>query len=191
MPHHRSSRVSTTTRRRQPWIVVHSSRTPASPASWPPASHRPCMRRPPSAGAWHRASRSRWTRMFGGAEVFAKAVQGDVGRQVRDLRACGRRTDARVRRGRWRAATASVEMAHTAPYYFFGKDETFALGCAIPFGLNSRQMTAWMYRGQRPEADARVLRQVQHHQLPRRQHGRADGRLVPQGDQVRRRTSRA
>lgn len=42
---------------------------------------------------------------------------------------------------------ATVEMAHTAPYYFFGKDETFALGCAIPFGLNSRQMTAWMYQG--------------------------------------------
>ena len=41
----------------------------------------------------------------------------------------------------------SVEVAHTAPYYFFGKDETFALGCAIPFGLNSRQMTAWMFEG--------------------------------------------
>ena len=41
----------------------------------------------------------------------------------------------------------SIEIAHTAPYYFFGKDETFALGTAIPFGLNSRQMTAWMYEG--------------------------------------------
>ncbi len=41
----------------------------------------------------------------------------------------------------------TIEAAHTAPYYFFGKDETFALGCAIPFGLNSRQMTAWMYEG--------------------------------------------
>jgi TRAP-type mannitol/chloroaromatic compound transport system substrate-binding protein len=42
---------------------------------------------------------------------------------------------------------ATVEMAHTAPYYFFGKDPTFALGCAIPFGLNARQMTAWMLEG--------------------------------------------
>lgn len=41
----------------------------------------------------------------------------------------------------------TVEMANTAPYYYFGKDETFALACAIPFGLNSRQMTAWMYEG--------------------------------------------
>jgi TRAP-type mannitol/chloroaromatic compound transport system substrate-binding protein len=41
----------------------------------------------------------------------------------------------------------TVEAAHTAPYYFFGKNEAFALGCAIPFGLNSRQMTAWQYEG--------------------------------------------
>ena len=41
----------------------------------------------------------------------------------------------------------TVECCHTAPYYFFGKDDTFALGCAIPFGLNSRQMTAWMFEG--------------------------------------------
>jgi len=33
------------------------------------------------------------------------------------------------------------------PYYFFGKDETFALGACVPFGLNSRQMTAWMLEG--------------------------------------------
>ena len=41
----------------------------------------------------------------------------------------------------------TVEMASTAPYYYFGKDPTFAIGCAIPFGLNSRQTTAWMMHG--------------------------------------------
>lgn len=41
----------------------------------------------------------------------------------------------------------SVEAAHTAPYYFFGKDPVFALSCAIPFGMNSRQLTAWMLHG--------------------------------------------
>jgi len=41
----------------------------------------------------------------------------------------------------------TVEAAHTAPYYFFGKDDTFAMGTAIPFGLNSRQLTAWYYDG--------------------------------------------
>jgi TRAP-type mannitol/chloroaromatic compound transport system substrate-binding protein len=41
----------------------------------------------------------------------------------------------------------TVEMAHTASYYYFGKDDTFALDCAIPFGLNARQMNAWLYEG--------------------------------------------
>ena len=44
-------------------------------------------------------------------------------------------------------SNGTVEMANTASYYFFGKDPTYALDCAIPFGLNSRQMTAWMYEG--------------------------------------------
>src|SRR5689334_11888486 len=42
---------------------------------------------------------------------------------------------------------ATVECAHTAPYYFFGKDPTFAFACAIPFGMNVRQQNAWMYHG--------------------------------------------
>ena len=42
---------------------------------------------------------------------------------------------------------ATVECAHTAPYYFFGKDPTFAFSCAIPFGMNARQQNAWMYHG--------------------------------------------
>jgi TRAP-type mannitol/chloroaromatic compound transport system substrate-binding protein len=42
---------------------------------------------------------------------------------------------------------ATVQCCHTAPYYFFGKDPTFAFACAIPFGLNGRQQNAWMYHG--------------------------------------------
>ena len=41
----------------------------------------------------------------------------------------------------------TVEMGHTASYYFFGKDPTFALGTVIPFGLNTRQHNAWVYYG--------------------------------------------
>ena len=41
----------------------------------------------------------------------------------------------------------TVEMAHTAPYYFFGKNEAFSIGGAIPFGMNSRQLTAWIVDG--------------------------------------------
>src|ERR1700755_2758794 len=41
----------------------------------------------------------------------------------------------------------TVEMGHTASYYFFGKDPTFALGTVVPFGLNPRQMDAWVTQG--------------------------------------------
>jgi TRAP-type mannitol/chloroaromatic compound transport system substrate-binding protein len=41
----------------------------------------------------------------------------------------------------------TVECGHTATYYYFGKDPTFALNCAIPFGLNARQQNAWMAHG--------------------------------------------
>lgn len=43
--------------------------------------------------------------------------------------------------------SGTVEMAHTASYYFFGKDPTFAFDSAVPFGLNSRQQTAWLDQG--------------------------------------------
>ena len=84
--------------------------------------------------------------IFGAADVFARQVKAlSGGRFEVSVHAAGELMPAfgvvdGVQQG-------SIEMAHTAPYYFFGKDETFALGCAIPFGLNSRQMTAWMYEG--------------------------------------------
>jgi TRAP-type mannitol/chloroaromatic compound transport system substrate-binding protein len=44
-------------------------------------------------------------------------------------------------------SNGTVEMAHTANYYFWGKDPTFAIPTAIPFGLNSRMQNAWCYYG--------------------------------------------
>src|SRR3984957_15432556 len=41
----------------------------------------------------------------------------------------------------------TVEMGHSAQYYYIGKDPTWALFCAFPFGLNSRQQNAWYYEG--------------------------------------------
>ena len=84
--------------------------------------------------------------IYGAAETFAKKV-GEMsgGKFTITVHAGGELMPAfGVVDG---VQNATVEMAHTAPYYFFGKDEVFALGCAIPFGLNSRQMTAWMYEG--------------------------------------------
>ena len=41
----------------------------------------------------------------------------------------------------------TVEMCHTASYYYWGKDPTFAFGTAVPFGLNCRMQNAWNYEG--------------------------------------------
>ncbi len=84
--------------------------------------------------------------LYGAAEVFAKQVTAASGGRLTvtahppgELVPAFGVVDA-VQKG-------TVEGGHTAPYYFFGKDETFALDCAVPFGMNSRQMTAWMYHG--------------------------------------------
>jgi len=84
--------------------------------------------------------------IFGAADSFAKKV-GEMtgGKFVITTHAGGELMPAfGVLDG---VSNGTVELGHTAPYYFFGKDPTFALDCAIPFGLNSRQMTAWMYEG--------------------------------------------
>jgi len=44
-------------------------------------------------------------------------------------------------------SSGTVEACHTASYYFWGKDPTYSLGCTTPFGLNVRQMNAWLYYG--------------------------------------------
>ena len=67
--------------------------------------------------------------IHGAADVFAKAVKAMSGGKFEiSVHAAGEITPAfgvvdAVQQG-------SIEMAHTAPYYFFGKNEAFALGCA-------------------------------------------------------------
>jgi TRAP-type mannitol/chloroaromatic compound transport system substrate-binding protein len=84
--------------------------------------------------------------LYGGAEHFARfiaeATEGAFhvqsfpeGEIVPGLQA----TDA-VSRG-------EVEMCHTAPYYTWHKDPTFAFGAAVPFGLNARMQSAWWHEG--------------------------------------------
>src|SRR5437764_15181754 len=41
----------------------------------------------------------------------------------------------------------TVEMGNTAMYYYWGKDPAFTFGTALPFGLNTRQMIAWVRHG--------------------------------------------
>jgi len=44
-------------------------------------------------------------------------------------------------------ANNTVEMGHSADYYYIGKDPAFAFGTAVPFGLNTRQMNSWLAYG--------------------------------------------
>ncbi len=84
--------------------------------------------------------------IFGGAETISKRVAAATGGKFQIRVFAGGEivpalsVDSAVQNG-------TVECAHTAPYYFFGKDPTFALACALPFGLNARQQNAWMYHG--------------------------------------------
>src|ERR1700724_1160116 len=84
--------------------------------------------------------------IYGASEAFAKAVAeaSDNKFQIQVFAAGeivpGLQAADAVQNG-------TVEMCHTASYYYFGKDPTFAFGTAVPFGLNSRMQTAWMYFG--------------------------------------------
>jgi TRAP-type mannitol/chloroaromatic compound transport system substrate-binding protein len=84
--------------------------------------------------------------IYGAAEVFAKAVSeaSDNKFQIQVFAAGeivpGLQAADAVTNG-------TVEMCHTASYYYFGKDPTFAFGTAVPFGLNSRMQNAWQFHG--------------------------------------------
>src|ERR1700677_1692803 len=44
-------------------------------------------------------------------------------------------------------SNGTIEMSHTASYYYVGKDPTFAIYCSVPFGLNARMQNSWWYQG--------------------------------------------
>jgi TRAP-type mannitol/chloroaromatic compound transport system substrate-binding protein len=103
--------------------------------------------------------------VYGAAEVFAKAVaemtdnrwQIQVfasGELVPGLQAADAVTNG------------TVEMCHTASYYFIGKDPTFAFGNAVPWSLNSRQMQAWLYEAGGTELMNEFYAKFNIHMLP-------------------------
>ena len=85
----------------------------------------------------------------------------------------------------------TVEMSHTVSYYYVGKDPTFAIFAAVPFGLNARQQNSWLSQGGGNELANELLQEAQRDRLSLRQYRHPDGRLVPQGDQDRRRSLRS
>lgn len=84
--------------------------------------------------------------IYGGAEVLAKRVEQITGGKFQ-IRVFGAGeivpafgvVDA-IQQG-------TIECAHTASYYFVGKNKAFAFDTTIPFGFNQRQQNAWIYYG--------------------------------------------
>ncbi len=89
--------------------------------------------------------------LFGTAEMIARRVSDlTEGRfQIRVFAAGEIIPPLQVLDG---VQAGTIECGHTAPYYYVGKDPAFAMGTALPFGLNSRQQAAWMYAGGGAEA---------------------------------------
>jgi TRAP-type mannitol/chloroaromatic compound transport system substrate-binding protein len=84
--------------------------------------------------------------IYGGGEVFsnrvAKLTDGQFNIRVfaaGDIVPAFQALDA-VQQG-------TVEICHTASYYYTGKNLAFGFGTAVPFGLTTRQQNAWMYHG--------------------------------------------
>jgi TRAP-type mannitol/chloroaromatic compound transport system substrate-binding protein len=81
--------------------------------------------------------------LYGGAEYLCKRVAAITDNKFEILpHAAGQLVPAlAVMDG---VQNKTIECGHTASYYYFGKDPTFAFATAIPFGLNTRQMNAWV-----------------------------------------------
>lgn len=84
--------------------------------------------------------------IYGGAEVLSKMVSDATdgkfkiqvfaaGEIVPGLQAADAVSDG------------TVDCCHTVSYYYWGKNPTWALGAAVPFGLSARAHNAWQYHG--------------------------------------------
>lgn len=84
--------------------------------------------------------------IYGGAEDIAKHVSDATGGNFQIQTFAG----GEIVPGLQAADAVSdgtVEMCQTCSYYYIGKDPTFAIGTAIPFGLNARLTNSWIYQG--------------------------------------------
>jgi len=84
--------------------------------------------------------------IYGGAEVLSKRLNAMSGGKFQvqvfapgEVAPGGQALDV--------TQNGTVECCHTCSYYYVGKDKTFAFGTAVPFGMNCRQMNAWIYYG--------------------------------------------
>src|SRR3954452_18670263 len=103
--------------------------------------------------------------IYGAAEVMAKRVAACTGNKFQiQVFAAGEIVPAfgvvdAVQNG-------TIQAAHTAPYYFWGKVPAFALDTAIPFSLNARQTNAWQIFGGGNELFADFYKQYNIYRVP-------------------------
>ena len=84
--------------------------------------------------------------LYGGAEMMAKVVgeATDNKFQIQTFAAGEIVPGLQVLDA---VSNGTVEIGHTASYYYFGKDPTFTFGSAVPFGPNMRVNQAWYMLG--------------------------------------------
>ncbi len=84
--------------------------------------------------------------LYGACEIFAKAV-GEATDNRFQIQTFAANEIVPAVQALDAVQNGSVEIAHTASYYYVGKDPTFAFATAVPFGLNSRMQNAWQFFG--------------------------------------------
>ena len=84
--------------------------------------------------------------LYGAAEVMAKAVAEATDNKFQiQVFAAGEIIPALAILDSVQNGT--VECGHTASYYYFGKDPTFAFGTSVAFGPNARINQGWWTQG--------------------------------------------
>src|SRR5256712_10432763 len=80
--------------------------------------------------------------LYGGAELVAKRV-GEITDGKFQIRAFAAGEIVPALQVLDAVQAGTVELGHTATYYYFGKGPTFALGTSGCFGMKTRQNNAW------------------------------------------------
>jgi TRAP-type mannitol/chloroaromatic compound transport system substrate-binding protein len=84
--------------------------------------------------------------LYGASEIFAKAVAEATDNKFQiQVFAAGEIVPGLSAADAVQAG--SVELCHTASYYYYGKDPTFAFATAVPFGPNARMQNSWWFFG--------------------------------------------
>ena len=103
--------------------------------------------------------------IYGAAEVFSRAVS-ELTDDRFQIRVFSAGEVAPPLQALDAVQNGSVECCHTTSFFYTGKNEAFAIGTGLPFGLNTRQQNAWMYEGGGIELMNELYRKFNVHGLP-------------------------